>query len=55
MQQVMFLKNISMLGAALLIAYFGAGPLSFDKETKPKSVRLTYRAQTKTQPSLQEY
>lgn len=30
MQQVMFLKNISMLGAALFIARIGAGPLSMD-------------------------
>ncbi|MBI5274411.1 MAG: DoxX family protein [Chlamydiales bacterium] len=30
-EQVMFMKNISMLGAALLIAYFGSGPLSLDK------------------------
>ena len=30
MQQVMFMKNLSMLGAALLVAYFGAGPVSFD-------------------------
>jgi len=29
-QQVMFMKNLSMLSAALLISYFGAGPLSFD-------------------------
>ncbi len=29
-QQAMFMKNLSMLGAALLIAWFGAGPLSFD-------------------------
>lgn len=29
-QQVMFIKNISMVGAALLIAYFGSGPLSLD-------------------------
>ena len=26
----MFMKNVSMLGAALLIAYFGSGPLSLD-------------------------
>ena len=26
----MFMKNISMLGAALLITYFGPGPLSID-------------------------
>ncbi|HET9136209.1 MAG TPA: DoxX family protein [Candidatus Kapabacteria bacterium] len=30
MNRVMFMKNISMLGGALLIAYFGAGPVSFD-------------------------
>lgn len=29
-QMANFFKNISMLGAALLIAYFGAGPLSLD-------------------------
>lgn len=28
MQQVMFMKNISMLGTALLIAQLGSGPLS---------------------------
>ncbi len=27
-QQVNFMKNLSMLGAAFLIAYFGSGPLS---------------------------
>jgi putative oxidoreductase len=27
-QQIMFLKNISMLGGAMLIAYFGSGPYS---------------------------
>ena len=30
MQQVNFMKNLSMLGAALLIAWFGAGPVSLD-------------------------
>jgi putative oxidoreductase len=30
MQLAMFMKNLSMLGGALLIAYFGAGPLSLD-------------------------
>jgi len=29
-QQAMFMKNLSMIGAAWLIAYFGAGPLSLD-------------------------
>ncbi len=31
-QQIMFMKNLSMLGAALLIAYFGPGPLSIDNK-----------------------
>lgn len=37
LQQVMFLKNLSILGGALLIAHFGAGPLSLDARlsTKP--------------------
>jgi putative oxidoreductase len=30
MQQAMFMKNLSMLGGALLIAHFGAGPVSLD-------------------------
>jgi putative oxidoreductase len=30
MQVAMFMKNVSMTGAALLISYFGAGPLSLD-------------------------
>ena len=35
MQQAMFFKNLSMLGGALLIAYFGAGPLSLDARRAP--------------------
>jgi putative oxidoreductase len=30
MQMAMFLKNVSMIGGALLITQFGAGPLSLD-------------------------
>ncbi len=30
-QKINFMKNISMLGAALLIAHLGAGPLSLDE------------------------
>ena len=30
LQEIMFLKNISILGGAFLIAYFGSGPLSLD-------------------------
>ena len=31
MEQFCFMKNLSLLGAALMIAYFGSGPLSLDK------------------------
>jgi putative oxidoreductase len=34
LQRVMFLKNLSILGGALLIAYFGAGPLSLDARAR---------------------
>ena len=30
MQMAMFMKNMSMLGGAFIITYFGAGPLSLD-------------------------
>ncbi|GAA4315041.1 DoxX family protein [Compostibacter hankyongensis] len=36
-QMAMFMKNLSMLGGALLIAYFGSGPLSIDS----RKTRLT--------------
>ena len=35
-QMAMFMKNLSMLGGALLIAYFGAGPFSIDAYSKDK-------------------
>lgn len=31
MQQAMFMKNLAMLGGALLVAHFGAGPVSLDE------------------------
>jgi len=34
-EQAMFLKNVTMLGGALVISYFGAGPLSLDALLKP--------------------
>lgn len=30
MQQVMFMKNVALIGGAFLLMYFGAGPLSLD-------------------------
>ncbi|MBC9934307.1 DoxX family protein [Chitinophaga qingshengii] len=32
MQMGMFMKNVALIGGALLIAYFGAGPLSIDNK-----------------------
>jgi putative oxidoreductase len=37
MQQIMFMRNVSMLGGAFLIAYFGAGPLSLDARLKARA------------------
>jgi len=34
MDMVMFLKNIGLLGGALFIAFFGAGPLSIDQRAE---------------------
>ncbi|WP_446741948.1 DoxX family protein [Silvibacterium acidisoli] len=34
-EEVLFLKNISMLGGALLISQLGAGPTSFDQRNIP--------------------
>lgn len=31
MQSIMFMKNLSMLGAALLLTHFGSGPVSVDQ------------------------
>jgi putative oxidoreductase len=37
MQQVNFMKNLALVGAALILAYFGAGPISVDERTSPHS------------------
>jgi putative oxidoreductase len=34
MQRIMFLKNVSLTGGALLISQFGAGPLSLDNRRR---------------------
>lgn len=34
MEQFCFLKNFSLIGAALMITYFGSGPMSLDKKRK---------------------
>ncbi len=37
LHQIHFVKNISLLGAALLIAHFGSGPLSLENWTRRRS------------------
>jgi putative oxidoreductase len=39
MQMAMFMKNMSMLGAALLITHFGAGPVSLDNRLSQPVLR----------------
>lgn len=34
MQMAMFMKNLAMLGGALLITQFGSGPFSIDSRQK---------------------
>lgn len=34
MQMAMFMKNLSMLGGAMLIYYFGTGPLSMEDQSE---------------------
>ena len=36
MQMAMFMKNISLMGGALMVAYFGSGPLSLDNKLQSK-------------------
>jgi putative oxidoreductase len=38
--QVMFLKNVSMLGGALLILNFGSGPLSLDAWQRVRAAKV---------------
>jgi len=35
-QMIMFMKNLSMAGGALLLYYFGTGPLSIEKKSENK-------------------
>ena len=39
LQLAMFMKNISMLGGALLITQFGAGPQNLESPRKPRSLK----------------
>ena len=38
-QMAFFMKNLAMLGGALLIAYWGAGPVSLDERARQRPVK----------------
>jgi putative oxidoreductase len=39
LQRVMFLKNLAILGGALVVTHFGAGPVSFDAMREVRAQR----------------
>jgi len=41
MQMAEFMKNLSMIGGALLITYWGAGPISLDNKAEVNSLRVS--------------
>ena len=43
-QMAHFMKNVSLLGSALVIFYFGAGPLSLDARSRSRSGERKERA-----------
>jgi putative oxidoreductase len=50
-EKAMFMKNLTMIGGALLISYFGAGPLSLDALLRPESHRNAEHSATSRSPS----
>jgi hypothetical protein len=54
MQRMMFMKNLIMLGGALIIGYFGTGPLSLDSraESIPTLISGGQRSKTATRVSV---
>jgi putative oxidoreductase len=40
LQMAMFMKNVGLLGGALLLAYYGAGPLSVDARRQAATPRI---------------
>ena len=44
MQQAHFMKNLSLIGGALIVSFFGAGPLSIDARVpQPQAERRHFR------------
>jgi putative oxidoreductase len=52
MQMVNFIKNLSLLGGAFLITYFGAGPLSIDNAIASKPAIKESSKRQKFQPEF---
>jgi len=48
LQMAMFMKNVGLLGGALLLSYFGAGPLSLDAR---RQLPAPQRAALRTAPA----
>jgi putative oxidoreductase len=44
-QAAMFMKNLSMLGGAFIIAYFGAGPLSLDSLQRSRGIKYEVKGE----------
>ena len=40
LQMAMFMKNVGLMGGALLLSYFGAGPLSLDARSQTSAPRI---------------
>lgn len=49
-----FMKNISILGGALLIAYFGPGPLSVDSWLRKRATRQQHPAYGTAAPAVSQ-
>jgi putative oxidoreductase len=54
-QLVMFMKNVALLGGALLIAYFGSGPLSFDVALRRRQGAAFTRTQAERVDTVNAY
>lgn len=44
-QMIMFLKNLALLGGALVFYYFGSGPLSLEKQIEASQVQTSEASQ----------
>jgi putative oxidoreductase len=51
-QMISFMKNLGMLGGLLLIAYWGAGPISLDQRAGREAPAATFATAIRGQDSL---